>query len=240
MLPSRISRGVRLFATYALSSLPLLYFHSYVAYADLYFSIFLLMAVGSMYYYLDGRGNSFYYLAGMGLAFSIWTKNEGLSILFPVMVATTLILLTLKKVKLKDFLWQWFFAALTIAPWLYFRIANKLDVLSGDSSTFNFVFNSQFLLDAISSIFLRSHFNILWLVVFAVIILRLKDGWQSFSLRYLMLSTLVLFGLYNSIILFTDKALDLSALARVNMQLAPIAILFLVAFFDKISVYEKK
>jgi hypothetical protein len=38
---------------------------------------------------------------------------------------------------------------------------------------------------------------------------------------------------YNSIILFTDKALDLSALARVNMQLVPVAVLLLVFFIHK-------
>lgn len=235
LLPSKINRGLRLFATYALSSLPLLYFHSQVAYVDLLFSIFLLMTVGSMFYFLAGRGNSFYYLSGMGLAFAIWTKNEGFSILLPVMIATTLILLIAKKVNLKDFLLQWFFAALTVGLWLIFRIWHRLDILSGDSSALELVFNSQFFGDVFSSIFLRSHFNILWLVVAAVIILRFKDNWKNLSLRYLMLTLLVLFVSYNGIILFTDKALNLSALARINMQLAPLAVLFLVSFFDKIN-----
>ncbi|MAF13739.1 MAG: hypothetical protein CMI53_02490 [Parcubacteria group bacterium] len=232
-LPDRLGRGIKLIATYLLSSIPLLYFHSHVPYADLLFAIFLFMAVASMFYYLIGRGNSFYYLSGMGLAFSIWTKNEGLSIILPIFIITTIILLSLKKVKLKDFLLQWFFAFLTVTPWLFYRTINRLDYLSGDSSTFNFVYNYQFFSEVFSSIFLRSHFNFLYILILIIIILKIKPIWKDFGLAYLVFSFLAILLAYNSIILFTDKALDLSALARVNMQLVPVAVLLLVFFIHK-------
>ena len=231
-LPPQINRGLKLLAAYLLSSLPLVYFHSQVPYADLLFSIFLFLSVASLFYYLAGRGNSFYYFSGIALAFSIWTKNEGLSIILPLMIITTVTLLILKKVQLKHFLLSWFFAALTIAPWLFFRTINNLYFLSGDSSTFNLVFNSQFIVEIISSIFLRSHFNFLWLLVFMVMILNFKGIWSEFSRRYLLITLAALFLFYNVVILFTDKALDLSALARINLQLAPLGVLFLTFFFQ--------
>lgn len=238
-LPKNMDRAIKILATYALSSLPLLFVHSSVAYADLLYSVYLYLAIISLFYFLAGAGNSFYYLSGMGLAFGVWTKNEALTLLFPVLVFTTLALVIIKKVKLKDFFLSWFFAVLTIASWLGFRIIQKLDFLSGDSSTFNLVYNNEFVSELFSTVFLRSHFNILWTLFFAVIIFKFKDIWASLSLKYLASTIIVLFILSNSIILFTDKALDLSAAARVNLQLAPLAVAFLAfsaqKFFGKIK-----
>lgn len=241
-LPSKLNRLLKLLVTYLLSSLPLFYFHSHVPYADLFFAIFLFLTVGCFYYWLAGRGNSFFYLSGIALAFGIWTKNEGLSLILPLLFLTTIIFFLLRRCRFRQLFFYWFWAGLTISPWLFFRFSNHLDILSGDSSTFKLVFNSQFLAEVFSSIFLQSHFNFLWLLVFAIIILKIKLIWQSFSLRYLILTLLLLFLLYNGIILFTDKAYDLSALARINMQLAPLGVLFLTffleRFFGKIEVSE--
>lgn len=243
-LPARTNRKIKLLGVYLLSSLPLLFLHAQIPYADLLFSLTLFLIVSSMFYFLAGSGNSFYYLSLIFLAFSVWTKNEGLSIIFPVMVFTSLILVIIKKVKLKDFFLAWFFSVLTVLPWLYFRIVNRLDFLSGDSSTFNVVFNSNFIGEVISSVFLRSHFNILWLVLTAFIIFKFKEIFKNLPLKYLTLTLLLLFFIYNGIIIFTDKALDLSAVARINMQLGPLAVLLLTfyfqKFFGKLNSYDKK
>lgn len=242
-LPKEINRGLRLLATYFLSSLPLVWLHAHIGYVDLLMAIFIYLSFMSMFYYLAGRGNSFYYLSGITLAFSIWTKNEGLSVILPLMIFTTLILLIMHRVKLKDFLLQWFFTILTVLPWLAFRVIHRLDVLTGDSSTFNILFNQEFIADILSSIFLRSHFNFLWVAVLVIVILKFKDILKDFSLTYLTLSLAALFVFYNSVILFTDKATDLSALARINMQLTPLAILLLIflinKFFGKINTYAR-
>ena len=229
-LPQKMSRLIKLIATYALSSVPLLYFHSHVAYADLLYSIFLFISVMSLFYFITGSGNSFFYLSGIAGAFGIWTKNEGLSILLPLLLIISVFLLLTRKVKFKDFLLHWFFAALTISPWLGFRFLYQLHFLSGDSSTFNLVFNPQFVGEMLSSIFLRSHFNLLFLVFFGIVILRFKNIYRDFPLRFLTAVILALFLVYNGIIIFTDKAYDLSAVNRVNMQLVPL-IIFALAFF---------
>lgn len=235
LLPSKINKGIKLFATYILSTLPLLYFNSYIVYTDLLFSIFLLMAVGSMYLFIKGQGNSFYYLAGMGLAFSIWTKIEGFTILFPIMIATTWFLLLSKKVSLKDFSLQWFFAILTVVPWVFFQVTKNLNFLGGDFSTFSFVLSQKIVEDVLSSILLLGHYNLLWIIILAVIVFRFKDIRADQSLQYLGISLVSLFVIYNGIIFFTDKELSLNALTQINMQLTPIAVLFLAVFFDKIN-----
>ena len=242
-LPLDLNRGLKLLGLYLLSSLPLLWFHAHVGYVDLLMAIFIYISVLSMYRYLAGSGLSFYYLSGISLAFSIWTKNEGLSVILPIIAITTIYLLIRKRVGLKDFLLQWFFSGLTVFPWLAFRVINRVHTLSGDSSTFQLLFNQEFVGDALSSIFLRSHFNVLWLSVFVLVVIQFKIVLKNYALQYLTISLTALFLFYNSIILFTDKATDLSALARVNMQLTPLAVLLLIFFlggiFDKINTYGK-
>ncbi len=232
-LPRGVNRIIRLVGVYLLSSLPLLYFHSQVAYADLLFSIFLFLTISCLFYWLAGGGNSFFYFSGIALAFSIWTKNEGLAIIFPILLITTVVFLVLKKCRFWQWFFYWFWGIVTISPWLYFRFSNQLDFLSGDSSTFRLVFNSQFLGEAFSSIFLRSHFNLLWLLFFIILALKFKSIWKSLALRYLTIVILVLFLFYNGVIVFTDKAYDLSALARVNLQLTPLVVLWLIFFYFK-------
>ncbi|OGY48125.1 MAG: hypothetical protein A3J65_00920 [Candidatus Buchananbacteria bacterium RIFCSPHIGHO2_02_FULL_45_11b] len=232
-LPKRLNRLWRLLALYALSSLPFLYFHSQAPYADLLFSAFLFLAVGCIFHFLDGRGNSFFYISGIALAFAVWTKNEGLAVVFPVLAVETLIFLLLKWRNVFNLFIYWFFAVLTALPWVSFKIMNKIDILSGDSSSFNFVFNQAYLGEMFSSVFLRSHFNLLWLLVFFIIIFQLRLIKKDKALGYLALNLALFFGLYNGIILFTDKAYDTTALARVNMQLAPLGVLFLTFFFER-------
>lgn len=232
-LPLRLNRLFRFLAVFALSSLPFLYFHSQVPYADGLFSAYLFLAIGGLFYFLDGRGNSFFYISGIALAFAVWTKNEGLAIVFPVLLATTLIFLFLKRRSLFNLFIYWFFAVLTALPWVSFKIMNKIDVLSGDSSSFNLVFNQKYLGEMFSSIFLRSHFNLLWLLVFACLIFKFKSLLKNKALFYLAFSLLLFFGFYNGIILFTDKAYDTTALTRANLQLAPLGVLFLTFFFAR-------
>ncbi len=232
-LPSTMSRLIKLVTTYLLSSVPLLYFHSHVAYADLFYSIFLFVSVIALFYFIAGGGKSFFYLSGIAGAFGIWTKNEGLTILLPLLIIVSIILLLRKQLKLKDWLLHWFFAALTVLPWLAFRFINRLDVLSGDSSTFNLVFNYQFIGEVVSSIFFRSHFALLFLLLFGVVIFRFKDIYQNPSLRFFAGVIMVSFVVYNGIIIFTDKAYDLSAVTRINMQLVPLVLGFLAFFYEQ-------
>ncbi len=134
---------------------------------------------------------------------------------------------------MRDFLGYWFVVLAIALPWLIFRFVNKLDILSGDSSSFKIIFNSQFVNEAWHSIFLRSHFNFLWLLVFLLIIFKAKKIWQDLPLRFLTFILLALFLFYNGVIFFTDKALDLSALTRVNLQIAPLGMFILILFLNR-------
>lgn len=138
LLSPTIKRSSRLLATCWVAVFSSVYLNSNVSDINLYFSIFVLMAIGSLYYFIVQRGLSFYYLAGMGLAFAVWTKNDSLILLLPMMVTATIILFLSKKVSLKDFWLQWFFTILTVVPWIFFVLMNHFTIFpSGQDLTFS-------------------------------------------------------------------------------------------------------
>lgn len=239
-LPPNFNSTWKIIATYLLGSLPFLYFHSFIPYADLEFSVYLFLAVISFFKFTphlssptsgeeSKEGGRFWlWLSAIALALAIWTKNEGFAVVLPVIFVLTVGLFLTKKLILRQVISYWLSVIVITAPWLLFKFVNKLELLSGDSSTFRFVYNSQFVSEVWQSIFLRSHFNFLWLLVFILIVFKAKKIWQDLPLRFLTIMLVALFLFYNGIILFTDKAYDLSALARVNLHIAPIAAFFCI------------
>ncbi len=231
---------IQLFAT-----LPFLYFHSWIPYADLPFAAYLFGAVLAFIGFLKAKNQPFLVLSALFMSLAIWTKNEGFAVVLPVILAVSLLLVVTRKWKIRHFIWYWLITAFIASPWLVFRFVNKLELLSGDSSSFKLVFNWQFLGEWFSSVFLRSHFNFLYLLVFLLLILKAKAVWSNLILRYLSLILILLFLFYNGIIIFTDKAYDLGALTRVNLQIAPIAMLLLLLllkqiFYDALWFVKKK
>lgn len=136
-----ITRVLRLSSTYILSIVTLLYFifEQYTTYSDLLFSIFFFVSIISLYYSYIGKGKSFFYLSGMNLAFAIWTQNDGLFVLFPIILLGTLYMYFTKRVKLFDFLLSWFFAVLTVTPWLTFIITRKVELAEINFNSFKLV-----------------------------------------------------------------------------------------------------
>ena len=251
-LPRNFSRVFKFLCTYLLASLPFLYFHSWIPYADLEFAVYLFLTVVAFSKFLSPHLSSptggeeskegasvWLPLSAIALALTIWTKNEGFVVVLPMLLPLTTVLVITKTVALRNYLKYWLIALVIVSPWLFFRFINELEFLSGDSGSFNFVYNSQFVNEAWHSIFLRSHFNFLWILVFSLIIFKFKKIWQDMPMRFSMITLASLFLFYNSIIIFTDKALDLSALVRVNLHIAPIGLFLMVLILAEIIPFGK-
>lgn len=239
-LPKKFSKSYRLLATYLLGGLPFLYFHSWIPYDDLSFAGYLFLTATSLFVFLDQGSRPHLYISALALAFAVWTKNEGFALVLPVVLGLGLGLLAARKFSLKNFLIYWAVAILACLPWLAFRFSHHLDVLSGDSSGLKLVWNSQFFGDVFSSVFLRSHFNFLWLLVMVLLIYFWRPIWQNLPLRFLSLFLVTLFVFYNGVILFTDKAYDLSAAVRVNLHIAPLAFFLVTLLFEPIIFGNRK
>ena len=132
----QLSRYLKLFSTYLLSLFPLFYFVEF-DYSNLVFSILLFITVSSIFFFLTGRGNSFFYLSGISLAFGVWTKSDGLVIIFPLIFLFTLFLFLAKKIRFKQLFFYWFWPVVTIWPWLSFIIINRLNIFSNYFNSLN-------------------------------------------------------------------------------------------------------
>ena len=111
---------------------PVLYSNQNIPVGDWLLGLFLMLSFVAFWFYLRGRGASYYYFSGMALAFACWTSLEALLFVFPVMLVAKTILLFLKRVSLKDYLLDWFFAWLTIIGWISSIIWFQLDIFRFD------------------------------------------------------------------------------------------------------------
>ena len=227
-LPDFFPKKLKILGLYLLSSLPFLVFHSWVAYADLEMAVYLFLTVTALLFFFSAKDRLYLFVAGLGLAFSIWTKNEGLALVVPSLLLASLVLLSLRGWTVKNCLTFWLLALLVASPWLVYKTANQLDVLNGDSSAFKVGWYTAFWPIWFSLVFLKSHFIFLWWLFAVPFLLKLKLVWQNSYSRFLAVFLLSLFLLYNAVFLFTDRAVFYNATARSILQLAPLGILFIL------------
>lgn len=239
-LPPAWSFGFRLLSAYALSSLPFLYLHSWVAYADLEFAAYCFLAVAALFWFLRSNYPSYLWLSGLAVGLAIWIKNEGFVVLAPVIFVSTLLMVFEKKLPLKRFGVYWAVIILSVLPWLGFRFFNHLAFLNGNSSTFKMIFNSAFFGEWFSTIFLRSHFNFLWLLLFILCAWKWKELWRDPAQKYLAITLGLLFLVYNGVVLFTDRAYDLSVLARADLQIVPLAVFMAAAILEPLLFVARR
>ena len=232
-LPTK--RVTKLAGTYFLTAIPFLTLHSWVAYADLTISTYIFITAGGITSFIISRQKAWLTIGGLGLAMAIWTKNEGFAVIVPALIVASIGLLIFKHWKIKEALKFWLIGIGVSAPWLIFRTINKLDILSGDSSSFNWVFNNQFFLDVIHSMFFRNHFNLLFFLLLILIALKGKPMWHSKTTSTLLILLAPLLGLYLFVFLFSDRAIDLSAYARSLLHIAPLALATLIVGYERVT-----
>ncbi|MBU1164181.1 glycosyltransferase family 39 protein [Patescibacteria group bacterium] len=232
-LPKIFSRTIKLISTYLLASLPFLVLHSRIAYADLEITSFIFLAYSALFMYLQTRDKPYLYISAFGLAFSIWTKNEGFALVLPSLIIFMIFLVISKQLRFKTSIKYLLTSLFIVSPWLLFRWLYDLDVLSGDSSSFNMIFQVSEFTRWFSLLLFRSHFSFLLIALFIIMILKIKDIYHSQSLQKMTFAFLLLFALYNFVFMFTDKSQSLNAMIRANMQIIPIAVLLLISYINK-------
>ncbi len=117
-LPSDLPRLFRFAGTIAMALLsPLSFSIINAPIADWLLGLFLMLSIFSLWYYWQGRGNSYYYFSGIALSFACWCSIEAILFVLPAMFLVKTFILLVKRVKLKDYLLDWFFAWLTTIGW---------------------------------------------------------------------------------------------------------------------------
>lgn len=239
MLPVQLPRSMRLFSIAVLCMvIGSLAIYGIIS-LDLLYAFFLLLSVAGFFYFVAGAGLSFYYFGLISFALASWSSPAGLLFGFPVIALTTIGIFVFRKVSVKDFFLSWFFALLTIAPWL---LVNKLlfeDIYTGLSLIAR-LFTQEGVITALQATFARP-FSIAWLIMLAFILIWTKKLWRLKPL--LLLTTLVivlrLVASAHTAGGYFDRMID-----QLNVWFAPLAIFVLTFFFhdlfNRFHWYGKK
>lgn len=164
-----VSRKVSLTFTMFLSTLPLLNYHSFNAYADLTLSFYFLFIVVYLFRYLEDKNRANLILTALLAAISVWIKNTGL-ILSAIPLAVGLIYMVLeKKVRLewKNFLIAGVCFLIFVGPWLFYK---KLFGLVSTGLPPTNEWHPNIFPAAFEQIFLFNSFH-LWPGIFVIILL---------------------------------------------------------------------
>jgi hypothetical protein len=207
------------------SSLPLLFFHSSNAYADLPLAFYVLVAAASgMAYWRRGKKIDLI-ISAVFWAAAAWTKDTAWFFILPVL-AINLVIASREK-KFKDFLTHGLCLLLLIAPWLAFVCiyGRGVDNLAG------FGWHPEVLPSFLAALFRGGSWNIFWYIVFFVLII----SWRKIKNDQTLAAGWLLAGLFLAAIvvyyLFTGQyvyAVNQTATSRNLIALAPFCLFLAV------------
>jgi hypothetical protein len=232
----RLSLGWGLVGTYLLSSIPLYLLHGSVAYADLFLSIHVLIAVSLCYRALiaaDGaHARSLLLIAALSAGLTAFTKNEGTVLLFPLLAACIAVV-TIWRMRndpraIKTLLLCAALCAALVLPWIAYKWMNGLGFGNAkDVSGLDIGWQKGVVGALLRNSFLTGG----WLLFFPCLIALLVVHWRNALRTPLVLITgflLCTYGLQAMIYLFTSlsvEAIYQTGYGRGVVQLLPTACL---------------
>ena len=231
-----ISKFYSLIFVFFLSSMPLVFYHGFNAYADLTLSFYILLSFVFLYKWLEKQDNKYLILSGIFAGISFFIKNEAIIyIIASLMIMVLYILINKNWKKIKTIIYYFTFVLLPILPWLIFKVIHHLDI-SNVKSGLGFypeIFERFF-----GTMFTSNSWNIWWFVVVVSLIINfkkiIKDKTQIFGWLFLILS----FSGFLILYLFTEEyvfAMNSTANARNILTLVPISVFITAISFKQVN-----
>ena len=205
--------------SFFLSSMPLVFYHAFNAYADLSLTFYISVALIFSIFWLTRKQRSDFYLSAIFWGLSFWIKDAAL-IFYLAFLLAFLIYVLKKKLRFKDWVKYILTTLLVISPWLIFKINYQL---SFSNVGWSWLFQPRAIISFMETMFVSYSWNIWWFIVLIVVFLNFKKIISSFVQSFFWLFLLVSFlGL---ILLFSftpaaQYALDNTALSRTLIPLA--------------------
>lgn len=219
-LRNYLNRTLSLLFVWLFSTMPLIVTHAYNAYADLPLAFYLGATFILTYKWLDTKNYKYLILSWLFLAGAMFTKSE--AIIFAI--AHLLILLFAKRssgVGWKKILFNVLPALIIIAPWLGFKLVNKLSINNVGGGL---GWHPEVIGQLLSDLFVAASWNIWWYVFFGLSLLFIKQIINNRSLRLVYGLWFLAFGGFLIIYLFTEEyqfAVDGTALSRNLINFIP-------------------
>jgi 4-amino-4-deoxy-L-arabinose transferase-like glycosyltransferase len=207
------STTTALLVAFFLSTVPLLTYHSYEAYADLPLSYYALCAAIYFQRYMTmieinkSNDNGYLLLTGTALAIGSWTKGEG--ILFTVAFSFAVLFYHVRKrstlqgswINLVHYCIPIFIMAI---PWYLFVFSNNISTGRGHENFLATSLHFEVLSVFVEQIIFSANFNVIFIFLLPLLLFGWKPIIQS-DLKYLMLPLFAVIVFFIVIYLTTDN-----------------------------------
>jgi 4-amino-4-deoxy-L-arabinose transferase-like glycosyltransferase len=224
-----LSRQISLIFTMFLSTLPLLNYHGFNAYADLPLTFYFTTSAIFLIRYFQEKRSAWPILAGLFAGLAGWTKNEGLMLAIILFIVFIIYLIKEKKLKanFKHFLFYILSSAFLLLPWLIFKKIFHLGFSNLEPGALVF---DRFHLEVLPEIFKQTFFYHsfhLWPGIFVLVLIfywpQLKK-YQNFYLFLIILGSLIAYFILYFFTPTSQFLLGGTVLGRNLMTIIPLTI----------------
>ncbi len=236
-------RPLALLMTLFLSSMPLIFYHSFNAYADLAFAYYIMIMFYWLYRSLPENNKKNLIFAGIILGIAAYVKND-----FLLLYVLTFIFLffaaisrPVKNSRLMSALKSEFVFSLPVIavafPWLFFNFVNRLGFRT---TPFALGWHPEAMSSIVRTLFLNNNWNIWWYLVIAVSIVGWRKIIKDDRLRLMWIYLLAYLALLTGLYLFTEDyryAVDYTAIGRTFLPLLPISAIVALLIINKINFF---
>ncbi|MFH1745304.1 MAG: glycosyltransferase family 39 protein [bacterium] len=219
--------------TFLLSTMPLILYHSWNAYADMVLSYYLLISFFYLFEWFRDRNKKDLIISGLFGGISFFVKIDAIVFMIAGILSVSLFLLTSEfaKNKIKTFVYYFFSFIVPIFPWIVFLFFYNLGIRNISDGI---GWHVEIYKNLLTNFFVNNSWNIWWYIAVFLFIINIKKiiknkvllfGWAFFFLSFS--GFLILY-------LFTDEyqfVLNNTAVARNIILFTPLSV-FLIAVTD--------
>jgi len=224
--------------TYILASIPILTYNVISGYADMAVGYYLLAANIMLFYWHRTERTKFLIFAGIISSIAMFTKNEGVVIVFPALFFTFLFYLIHSRPSWKYVLRSIaLFIVSSLLIFLWLKTSQALSTIIQKSGDL-FNFHAEAVRPLIEQLFIFRNYNIFWVGIILIFALKWKRIFFSEAKFFIVPSVLSL-GAILYVFLFTanaDWVINATAINRTMLLVIPILTLsagFLLAPEEK-------
>jgi 4-amino-4-deoxy-L-arabinose transferase-like glycosyltransferase len=240
-LSKKIGKRYGFLFAYLVVSLPLMVHHAYAGYTDLLLSLFFTGCLIYGYEYLTARDPLSGVVSLFFLISSLFTKNEGLVIVLPVMVSSMLFAIWQRRLYFRSTLLFLAVAILFALPWIILKAYFGLSFTTGRSHSV-FELHLQGLSPLFSVVFRQGSFNLFGLFFILSVLFYFSTWWKT-DLKLIALPIFLFLGAILGVFLFTRnyEFLEIqTAINRTLMVFMPPYIYLIGLSMDQQLNYELK
>jgi hypothetical protein len=203
-LSKQIGGSLGMVFAYLAISIPLMVYHAYAGYADLLVAFFFSACLIYGYEYLLTRNALSGIVSALFLASALFSKNEGVVLVLPVMIVTVVAALWSGRVALRSAAIYFGIAVGLVLPWIALKAYFGLPYAPTETNAGFALHLLEGLPQLFDVVFLQGSFNLFGLFFVATVLVFSSLWWRT-DVGLLALPVFLFFGAVLAVFLFTDN-----------------------------------